>query len=120
MNTQTWMSKLFTAIDAKDSEAFSACVTEDCQFTFGNMPPVAGRAAIETFVGQFFQSIAALQHSITDTWTIPGGVVCRGRVCYTRLDGSELDVPFCNVFILREGLASEYQIYADTSLLYSS
>lgn len=113
------INRLFEAIDGKDSRAFSSFLAADCVFRFGNLPAVEGISGIEEFVSGFFDSIDSLSHEVEESWEVPGGVVCHGRVSYTRVDGSVLTVPFAN--ILKGGSAgiSEYYIFADTSQLYT-
>lgn len=113
------LDALFKAIDAKDAEGFAAFLAPPCEFRFGNLPAVRGRDQVKEFVAGFLASIAALSHTIDAHWAVPGGLVCHGRVTYTRHDGSTLTVPFANVFGLSaEGIAS-YLIFADTSQLYA-
>ena len=41
----------------------------------------------------------------------------QGQVTYTRHDGSQLSVPFANIFKLRDNLIEEYRIFGDFSAL---
>ena len=43
------MVKLFSTVDKMDSKAFGEFLTEDCTFTFANMPDVKGRKAVVDF-----------------------------------------------------------------------
>lgn len=113
------LDTLFDAIDRKDVAAFGSMLAPDCEFCFGNLPAVRGRAAIEAFVGGFFASIAALSHAIENTWEVPGGLVCHGTVTYTRHDASQLSVPFANVFAVDAAGITVYRIYIDNSALYA-
>lgn len=112
------LAALFDALDARDADRFVAFLAADCVFRFGNLPPVAGTAAIHRFVTDFFDSISALSHDIAASWPVRDGLVCHGSVTYTRRDGTLLTVPFANV--LRTGAAGigEYLVFADTSQLY--
>jgi len=112
------LSQLFCSIDEKDARAFSQFLADDCSFSFGNLPPVSGKANIESFVSDFFDSIHALSHSLTESWSEADGIICHGSVSYTRHDRSVLTVPFCNIFKLKHDLIREYLIFADTSALY--
>ena len=111
------LTKLFKAIDNKDSVAFTSFLSPDCCFRFGNLPEVRGTADIQGFVAGFFGSILALSHRIEEYWDIPDGLVCHGKVTYTRLDGSTLTVPFANIFKRDVDGIRDYAIYADTSAL---
>jgi hypothetical protein len=112
------LNELFKAIDAKDSKTFTSFLSPDCRFRFGNMPEVVGSEDIESFVGGFFESIAALSHRIDQRFELPGNLICHGEVTYTRHDGSTLSVPFSNIFGLDEFGIRDYLIFADTSALY--
>lgn len=118
MKSNARLVELFHAIDGKNAGRFGSFLLPACRFRFGNMPPVTGRAAVEEFVQDFFNSIASLSHTIVDHWEVPDGVVCHGIVSYTRLDGSVLTVPFANVMKADAQGISEYLIFADTSALY--
>ena len=112
------ISELFAAIDEKDVERFLSFLAPDCVFRFGNLAAVKGREEIEGFVTGFFDSITSLSHQIEDSWDTSDGLICHGRVFYTRKDGSILSVPFANIFKLDGSGIAEYLIFADTSQLY--
>ncbi len=113
-------ARLFTAIDARDADAFAGFITPDGEFRFGNSPPVVGRAAIRAAVAGFFAAIGGCRHRLQRFWTGHGTAVCEGEVTYTRLDGSTLTVPFVNVFELAGGRISSYRIYIDNGPLFNA
>ncbi|MCA9672341.1 MAG: nuclear transport factor 2 family protein [Myxococcales bacterium] len=125
-----WLSQLFETIDAKDAAKFARYFTAEGRFAFSSAPEVVGRGAVEQFVGGFFDSIAGLSHTLDRVFAGPGGtLVSEGRVTYTRLDGSTLEVPFCNVYSLDESqnaspsdgpLIRDYRVYGDFSQLYAA
>lgn len=119
MTDRGLITGLIHTVDAKDIETFSSFLDEDCRFRFGNLPGVAGRRNICEFVGAFFDSIASLNHEISESWIIPDGAVCHGIVSYTRHDSSVLTVPFANIFKTENRKFHEYLIFADTSQLYN-
>lgn len=119
MEIPAWVSALFATIDAKDADAFVEPLTEDCEFVFGNAPPVAGRAAVRDAVAGFFDSVRGLEHRLDGAWVHPDAVICRGKVTYTRHDGSELAVPFADVFDMEGTRIKRYAIYIDASQLYA-
>ena len=114
-----WLSSLFGAIDAADATAFCSYLTEDAVFRFGNAPPVRGRAAIEQAVRQFFASIRRSRHQVGRVWPAAEAVALEGIVTYTRLDGTEITLPFADTFVLRGDLVAEYYIYVDIAPLYA-
>jgi ketosteroid isomerase-like protein len=113
-----FLDRLFAAIDANDSDAFVAFLTEDGRFRFGSSPAVTGRAAIREAVAAFFETIDGCSHSIARVWKDAGSIACEGEVCYRRRDGSEVIVPFVDVFAFDGDLISDYSIYIDPSPLY--
>ncbi len=119
MSQPAWLEKLFKTIDAKDPERFAEYLTDDAIFRFGNGEPARGKTAVREAVAGFFKSVKALRHTVRESWTQPDAVVMHGEVTYTRHDGSELRVPFANVFKLDGKLVREYLVFADVSQLWS-
>lgn len=112
--------KLFASIDAMDTESFLGFVAEDCTFRFGSSPPITGRDGIRASVNDFFSMFAALRHDLERVVAQQSVVMCEGQVTYTRHDGSQITLPFCNVFTADSGLISLYRIYIDPGPLYAS
>ena len=110
---------MFAAIDSKDGAAFAAYLTEDAIFRFGSAPPVQGRDAIQAAVEGFFGTIAGCSHRITNTLRQDDTLVCEGEVTYRRHDGSEITLPFTDVFEYAGELITHYKIYIDVSPLYA-
>ena len=110
---------LFAAIDAKDGAAFASFLTDDAVFRFGSAPPAQGRAAVQAAVEGFFDSIAGLSHSIHRTLGEGNTLFLEGEVTYTRHDGSQVAVPFVNVFEYEGELIAEYKIHIDIAPLYA-
>ena len=104
---------MFAAIDAKDGATFVSYLTEDAIFRFGSAPPVQGRDAIQAAVEGFFTTIAACAHDISNTLQQDDTLVCEGVVTYTRHDGSEIALPFTDVFEYEGSLIAHYKIYID-------
>ena len=113
------LDPLFQAIDAMDADKFASFLTEDGEFRFGNAPAVSGRDAIKDAVNGFFSTIAGLSHSVMRVWRDDGNLACEGEVCYRRHDGSEIVIPFVDVFEFEGSLISSYRIYIDISPLYA-
>lgn len=118
-NAVPWLEALFAAIDAKDTRRFLEFLTPDASFRFGSAAAVHGHADIEAAVGAFFASIAALKHEPGLSVTSDDTVICEGLSTYTRHDGTEVTLPFCNVFETREGAIEEYKIYIDIAPLFA-
>ena len=45
-------------------------------------------------------------------------IIAELRVHYTRLDGTELTLPCCNVFRVRDGAVADYRVYMDITPVY--
>ena len=116
-DVREWAHSLFRAIDARDAKRFVEFVADDGSFRYANFPPAVGKPAVEAAVAGFFGSIAAIGHRIDDVWSVPGHIVCRGTVTYTRLDGREVSMPFCNVLALAGERVTEYRVYVDPAPL---
>ena len=122
MQTSTspaWTHKLFKTIDAKDANGFVSYLTEKAQLRFGNGPVVTGREKIRETIAGFFSSIKALKHVILETWTYSDVVILKGEVTYTRKDGSQITLPFMNLYRMKGNLINQYLVYVDLSPLYS-
>jgi len=110
---------MFAAIDSKNSEAFVGFLTEDAVFRFGSAPAVHGRHAIRAAVDGFFGTIAGCSHQVHNTLGNGSTLVCEGEVTYRRENGTEVTLPFTDVFEYDGKLISQYKIYIDISPLYS-
>ena len=119
METPTWVPTLFRALDAFDAQTFASFLTDDAIFVFGNAEPLTGKNTIREGVANFFSSIAAIRHDLIETWTVADAIISRGTVTYTRHSGTQLQVPFANVFKLQNERVHEYLIYVDNTQLYT-
>lgn len=114
-----WLGGLFAAIDSKDTQTFLEYLTDDALFRFGSAPAVRGAETIRSAVDGFFDTIKGSSHTLTNTLVSGSTLVCEGEVTYQRLNGSELTLPFVNVFELGGELISHYKIYIDIAPLYA-
>jgi len=112
-----WTAGLFRAIDARDIEGFLAHLTPEARFVFASFPASVGTAAIRATLEGFFAGIRSLRHAVEDRWSVPGHRVIRGTVRYTRLDGAEVAIPFCNVLAMSGARVADYRIYLDPSAM---
>ncbi len=110
---------LFAAIDAKDAASFVSFLTEDAVFRFGSAPPVQGREQIREAVDAFFATIAGCRHTISNSLRSGPTLVCEGEVAYRRHDGTEVTVPFSDIFEYEGDLIAHYKIYIDIGPLYA-
>jgi len=110
---------VFAAIDRQDTAAFVGFLTDDAVFRFGSAPAVRGREAIQAAVDGFFSTISGLEHKITHTMMRGETQVCEGEVTYTRVDGTQITLPFADIFEYDGSLIASYKIYMDISPLYA-
>lgn len=112
------LMRLFEAIDSFDTDTFVSYLDEDAVLRFGNMPAVTGKENIYQFIDGFFKSIKAIKHDQIEIWEVDNVSIMNGRVTYTRHDGSQLIVPFANIFKMRGDKVKDYLVFVDTSALY--
>ena len=110
---------LFVSIDAMDAEGFVGFVASDATFRFGSSPPVTGRSAIQQTVENFFSMFAGLSHDLHRVIVDGDAAVCEGEVTYTKHDGSNITLPFANIFEIEAGLISTYRIYIDMGPVFA-
>lgn len=119
MNERIRMIKeLFQFIDKMDVDGASSFYSDSMKFTFGNMPTIEGKDNVKEMVSGFFGGIAAISHALVEQIEKDDTVILRGTVTYTRKDDSQLTVPFCNVFKMKNDKIQEYSTYVDTSELF--
>lgn len=111
------MKQLFAAIDRKDADGFVSFLTEDACFRFGNAPVVCNKKDIRNAVSAFLSNIKGLRHTILGVWEQDNIVICEGEVTYTRQNGSELTLPFADIFRMKQDLIADYRIFMDISCL---
>ncbi len=117
--TQELVERLFSAIDRKDTDGVLSCIDLQASFRFGSAPAVQGHEAIAGAIDGFYETIAALQHTVQNTLRQENLLVCEGTVRYTRHDTSTVTLPFTNVFDLAGQLITGYRIYIDIGPLYA-
>lgn len=104
---------VFAAVDRQDAAAFAGAFDPDGVFVFGNAAPVAGPAAIEAAVSNFFRILDGLRHELHDVWEAGDAVISRLTVTYIRLDGTTVTLPAATIWHGQYGAITDYRIYAD-------
>ena len=110
---------VFAALDARDSDAVTACMTDDVRMRLGNADLVEGKANFREATAAFVASITAIKHEITCMWSVDDVVIAEMDVHYERLDGRKVTLPVCNVFRVRDGQVSDYRVYLDLGPVYA-
>lgn len=108
---------LYQAVDALDAEGVGSFVTDDVLFRLGNFDPLQGRQQVIDANAAFFNTISAMQHTISGIWSDGNTVICSGEVHYTRKDTSTLSVPFATVLALTGSRIADYRVFVDVSPL---
>jgi ketosteroid isomerase-like protein len=111
---------IFEAFDAKDVSALSSLMSDDVRLRLGNAETVEGKSAFVEAVNGFFASVAGFRHDLIDVWRDGDTLIAELDVHYIRLDGTEVSVPCCNVFRLRNGSVADYRTYIDVTPVYAS
>ena len=114
-----WLADLFDSVDARDTARFVSFLSQDAEFRFGSAPPVSGHEQIAAAVDGFFSTIAGLSHRIANTWIGDDTIACEGDVTYRRHNGSDITLPFVNVFDMSGDKVLRYKIYIDITPLYA-
>jgi len=119
MDRKEWLEKIGNIIDVKDSTGFANLLTEDGIFKFGNADEVKGRKNVAEYVAAFFTMIKGSKHKVVKFWEQGDNVIWQGEVLYTRLDGKQVNVNFCNIFYMKDDLIDKYLIFIDNTPLFS-
>ena len=109
---------LFSSIDSMNTDNFVSHLADDAVFTMGDAPAISGKDNIHEGVGQFFNSIKGLSHTVDNIVISGNDVVTPGSVTYTRHDDTTLTVSFCNVYKLENDKIKDYNVFIDLSQLY--
>jgi ketosteroid isomerase-like protein len=113
---------MFAAVDGRDAEGLIGFLTDDIVLVFAHNAPVEGKQAFDTTNRQFMSAIGGIRHEIHDLWQAaedPDVVIARMTVHYTRLDGSGISLPCCNVFRMRGDLIADYRVYMDINPVFA-
>jgi ketosteroid isomerase-like protein len=119
VNPKDLVRGVFAALDAQDSAAVTARMTDDVRMRLGNADLVEGKAKFREATAAFVASISAIRHEITSMWSVDDVVIAEMEVDYERLDGRKVTLPVCNVLRVRDGLVSDYRVYLDISPVYA-
>jgi ketosteroid isomerase-like protein len=112
--------EIFTAIDSRDPKQFTAHLTDDVAFRFGNADAVHGHAAVEAGITGFFGTIAGMRHHIGDVWEVDADTtVVYIDVEYTRQDGEHVFTPNVDILRWQGDKVADWQIIIDVTPIYA-
>ncbi len=117
MQSTELVTRLYQAVDSRTAASLEPFLSPSVTFQLGNNLPVSGKEAVLQVNASFFESVAAMAHTIDKVWSQDADVICSGSVQYTRLDGSQLSVPFATILATEDGLIRDYKVYVDVSPL---
>lgn len=114
-----WYKRYLGALDAKDLEAYSAFLADDCIMYMNNDGPIEGKEAMRAMLGPYWQSIGDLEHDLLVILGSDDHFMLEALNHYT--SGGETTTLRAVAVTKRNaaGLASAVRIYTDVSPLFS-
>jgi ketosteroid isomerase-like protein len=113
---------MFATSDSGNIDGLLGFLTDDVVLVFGNADAVRGKAAVEAQSRQVTSRLKGVRHEIHDIWQVGENadvVIARMTVHYSRLDGSIVSLPCCNIFRMRSDLVADYRIYMDVNPVFA-
>ena len=118
-----WITDYYADVDAMRLEPFVARHTEDAAITFGNQPPVVGKAAIHEAFDGFWSMIGGLRHEVRNRWDVNDGTtaVLEVVVHYSTKSGAAVPLPCVSILDRTpDGLVSSLRIHIDLAPLFAA
>lgn len=112
-----WIYEFYRAADSLDLDRFLSLHTDDVRVTFANHPSSIGKESLKASIGRLWQTIKAMSHSLSGTWSLHDGQVgiAEGACMYTRADDTTHTVKTCTVLRRRGGKIADLRIHVDLS-----
>ncbi|WP_433526814.1 nuclear transport factor 2 family protein [Nocardia pseudovaccinii] len=108
------------AVDSLDAKGFAEYFAPDGKITFGNVPPLEGRNAVEAGCAGFFGAIGGMQHDIVNEWVVGTDTIVELAVTYTRKDGRKVSIPVVSIWTVGDGgLIDEYRVFFDLAPVFA-
>ena len=120
MDARCFAETLLKTVDEMNVERFISFLSEKAEFRFGSAAAVCGKIEVAGAVGGFFSGIKGLRHHLVEVWEFADSIICQGDVAYTRLDESQVTIPFMNYWQMDGELIRRYLIYMDLSPLFAA
>ena len=111
--------QVYRGVDQMDAKAFASIFTEDGTMTFGNLPPLVGRASVEAGTADFYKTIKGLRHEFVKTWEQGDTAVLEFRTTYDRHDGKTVTIPAVTIFRLRGNRVRDGRVFYDPTPIYA-
>lgn len=115
-----WVDAFFRDADLVEIDKLAAWFADDIELRFANSPPIRDKATAVHVMGEFYQSIAAMNHAPV-ALTGEGDTVTQvAVVTYTRHDGREFPFPVASYMHRNEaGKLDKLWIYIDVTPMYA-
>ncbi|MFP4059023.1 MAG: nuclear transport factor 2 family protein [Bacteroidales bacterium] len=118
MDRKITVIEMYKKVDQADPEGVASYLTDDAIFRFANIPAVQGKENIITFLKVFYEQIKRISHYDFEFFEAKEALIANGIVKYTRLNGTELEVPFSVTLKFKNDKIQEYLIFVDNSELF--
>ena len=115
-----WAGAFLRDADQLDLPLLMRWFGPDIDLRLANVPPIAGRAAVEATFADFWLGIKGMRHRREQLVTDGDTAFQGSQVTYTRLDGGEVTMPVAS-HLRRDaaGLLDRLWIYIDLGPLYA-
>ncbi|WP_433734083.1 nuclear transport factor 2 family protein [Nocardia sp. CA-129566] len=108
------------AVDSLDAKGFAEHFAPDGKITFGNIPTLEGRNAVEAGCAGFFGTIDGMHHDIVNEWVVGKDTIVELVVTYTRKDGRKVPIPVVSIWTIADsGLIDEYRVFFDLTPVFA-
>jgi len=114
------ISEVFAVVDSAKASDFSQLFSHGGRMCFGNWDAFVGRESIEQGIGQFFETINSLHHTIANEWVVGEQYMAELSVTYNRLDGVDVTIPVFTMWRTNpEGLIEDYRVFLDLGPVFA-
>lgn len=115
-----WVDDFFRDADEVKIEKLAPWFADDIDLRFGNNPAITDKQTAVAVMGDFYTSIAGMQHAVVTRVGAGDEVAQQAIVTYTRHDGRAVPLPVSS-YLLRNpaGQLARLWIYIDISPLYA-
>ena len=114
----SWHQEFFAALDNRDEQAVRRWLADEVTLRVANRQMVEGRDTVLEGLRQFWDSIAAMSHEVTNLIEAGDEAFVESLVTYTRLDGRTVTVPAATWIERRDGKVAAQRVYIDLQPLF--
>jgi hypothetical protein len=112
--------EIFAAIDSLVASNFTAHLTDDVEFRFGNADPIIGHEGVEAGINGFWGTIDGMKHHVKNVWDVDADTtVALIDVEYTRKDGTHVFTPNVDILKWEGDKVANWQIVIDIAPIYA-